>query len=111
MWRLLSSYLLHISPSFGASGGLCFVTVAFSGYLHLYLCSINHPSLLSHTDKKKQKKKKKKKNFAINDKKKQKKKKKKNFAIKRNFLRECISLVFLGKQGKYGLVLGILFVK
>ena len=28
--------MFHISPSFGASGGLCIVIAAFPGYLHLY---------------------------------------------------------------------------
>ena len=32
-------YLFLISPSFDASGRLCLVIVAFSGYFHLYVCS------------------------------------------------------------------------
>ena len=36
MWRLCCHYLFPISPSFGASGRLCFVTVEYLGYLHLY---------------------------------------------------------------------------
>ena len=32
---LLCHYLFLISRSFGASGCLCFVTVAFPGYLHI----------------------------------------------------------------------------
>ena len=35
MWRLFCHYLFFISPSFRASGRLCFVIVAFSGYRHL----------------------------------------------------------------------------
>ena len=31
-------YLFLISPSFGASGGLCFVIVTFLGYLYLHFC-------------------------------------------------------------------------
>ena len=38
MWRWFCHYLFLISHSFGASGMLCFVTVAFSGYLDLQLC-------------------------------------------------------------------------
>ena len=34
MWRLFCHYLFLISPSFGASGRLCFVIVTFSGYTH-----------------------------------------------------------------------------
>ena len=33
----VSTYLFLISSSFGVSGWLCFVIVAFSRYLHLYL--------------------------------------------------------------------------
>ena len=40
MWRLFCHYLFLISPSFGVSGGLCFVIVAFPGYLHLYFSSL-----------------------------------------------------------------------
>ena len=36
MWRLFCLYLIPIYPSFGASERLCFVIVAFPGYLHLY---------------------------------------------------------------------------
>ena len=36
MWRLCRPYLFLICLSFGASGGLCFVIVAFPGYRHLY---------------------------------------------------------------------------
>ena len=32
-------YLFLISPSFGASGGLCFLIVTFPGYLHIYFLS------------------------------------------------------------------------
>ena len=35
MWRLLCPYLFLITPCFDALGGLCFVIVAFFGYLHL----------------------------------------------------------------------------
>ena len=35
MWSLIFLHLLLISPSFGASEGLCFVILAFPGYLHL----------------------------------------------------------------------------
>ena len=43
MWRLFSHHLFLISPSFGASGGgwLCFASVAFSDYLHLYFCVLS----------------------------------------------------------------------
>ena len=34
MWRLFCRHLLLISPSFGALGRVCFVLVAFLGYLH-----------------------------------------------------------------------------
>ena len=37
MWRLWCPYLFVISPSFSASGGLCFVIVAFSWYFYLYV--------------------------------------------------------------------------
>ena len=37
MCYLLCPYLFLISPSFGASGGLCFVFVAFPGYLRCRL--------------------------------------------------------------------------
>ena len=37
MWHLWCPYLLLSSSSFGASGGPCFVIVAFPGYLHFYL--------------------------------------------------------------------------
>ena len=30
------SYLFLISPSFGASGGLCFVIMAFPGYFYFF---------------------------------------------------------------------------
>ena len=33
-------YLFLTSPSFGASGGLCFIIVAFPGYLYLYFCNV-----------------------------------------------------------------------
>ena len=37
MWRLpVLSFLFLISPSFGASGGLCFVILAFPTYLYVY---------------------------------------------------------------------------
>ena len=36
MWFLCCPYLFPISPSFDASGGMCFKIVAFPGYLHLY---------------------------------------------------------------------------
>ena len=36
MWRLFCHYLFLISPSFGVSGRLCFVTVVFPGYLHIF---------------------------------------------------------------------------
>ena len=35
MWRICCPYLFVISSSFNASVGLCFVIVAFPGYLHL----------------------------------------------------------------------------
>ena len=35
---LFCPYLFLISPSFGASGVLCFVIVTFPRYLHLYFC-------------------------------------------------------------------------
>ena len=35
MRHLLDPYLFLISPSFHDSGGLCFMIVAFPGYLHL----------------------------------------------------------------------------
>ena len=35
-------YFFLFSPSFGASGGLYFVIVAFPGYLHLYFFSSNY---------------------------------------------------------------------
>ena len=41
MWRVFCHYLFLISPSFGASGGLCFVIVAFLGistYLTKGIC-------------------------------------------------------------------------
>ena len=41
MWSLYCSYLILISPSFGASGRLCFVIVAFPGYRHLYFCILH----------------------------------------------------------------------
>ena len=40
MWRLCGHYFFHISPSFGASGGWYFVTVALPGYLHIYLFDV-----------------------------------------------------------------------
>ena len=39
MRRLFCHYLFPISPSFGALG-LCFVIVAFPGYIYLYIFSI-----------------------------------------------------------------------
>ena len=41
---VLSSYLFLISPSFGASGGLCFVIVTIRVSLHLYfrICVPTH---------------------------------------------------------------------
>ena len=36
MWCLFCPYLFLISPSFGASEGLCSKILAFPGYLHLY---------------------------------------------------------------------------
>ena len=38
MWHLCSLYLFIISPSssFSASGGLCFVIVAFPEHLHFF---------------------------------------------------------------------------
>ena len=42
MWRLCCPYFFFISPSFGASRGLCFVTVAFPWYLHLYFLCQEH---------------------------------------------------------------------
>ena len=36
MWRLFCHYLFLISPSFGASGGLCFIIVAFPGCPHMF---------------------------------------------------------------------------
>ena len=38
MWRLLCDYLFLISPSFGASGWLCFLMVALPGYIHFPVC-------------------------------------------------------------------------
>ena len=40
--RCFCPYLFLISPSFGASGRLCFVIVAFSGYLYLYFYIKSH---------------------------------------------------------------------
>ena len=40
MKHLFVHYLFLNSSSFGASGGLCFVIVAFTGYLHLYFSFI-----------------------------------------------------------------------
>ena len=37
MWHLFCPYLFLISPSFGTLGGLCFVIVAFPGYLRIHL--------------------------------------------------------------------------
>ena len=34
----LYDYVFLVSPSFGASEGLCRVSVVFSGYLHLFYC-------------------------------------------------------------------------
>ena len=36
MWRLCCPNLFVISPFFGAQGGLCFVIMAFLGYLYFY---------------------------------------------------------------------------
>ena len=36
-WRLCCPYLFLIAPVFGASGGLCFVIMAFPWYLHIYV--------------------------------------------------------------------------
>ena len=33
MWRLFGHNLFLISPSYGASGGLCFAIVAFAEYI------------------------------------------------------------------------------
>ena len=38
MWRLFCPHLFLLSHSFGTSVGLCFVILAFPGYLHLYYC-------------------------------------------------------------------------
>ena len=35
-WHLFCPYIFFTSPSFGASGGLCVVIVAFPGYFHLH---------------------------------------------------------------------------
>ena len=40
MWCLCCLHLFLVSPSFVASRQLCFVTVAFPGYLHLYFLII-----------------------------------------------------------------------
>ena len=37
MWRLFRHCLFLISPSFSASGGLCFMIEAFPGYYHRYV--------------------------------------------------------------------------
>ena len=42
IWRLFSQCVLFVSPSFGASGRLCLLTLAFHGYLHLYFCIIKY---------------------------------------------------------------------
>ena len=44
MRRLFCHYVYLISPSFGASGGLWFMSAAFSGYL--YILYGNHISIL-----------------------------------------------------------------
>ena len=36
MWRLFWHYLFPIFLSYSASGRLCFMSMAFSGYLHFY---------------------------------------------------------------------------
>ena len=39
---VMSLLLIFLIPSsFGASGGVCFVIVAFTVYLHLNLCIVN----------------------------------------------------------------------
>ena len=38
MWRLFSPYWFRISHSFSASGGLCYVIVAFPGHIHFNIC-------------------------------------------------------------------------
>ena len=43
-WPQTHLALFLISPSFGASVGLCFVIVAFPGYLHLYFGSMTEKS-------------------------------------------------------------------
>ena len=47
-WHLFWHYLFLISPSFGALGGLCFVIVAFPGYLHLYSWLVISTLLISN---------------------------------------------------------------
>ena len=37
MWRLFCLCLFLLAPSFGTLGRLCFVTVAFLGYFHLFV--------------------------------------------------------------------------
>ena len=49
MWRLFSHYLFLVSLCFDALERLCFVTVALSGYLHLYFQS-GYASRLSIVD-------------------------------------------------------------
>ena len=50
VWRLFCHYLFLISPDFDASGRLCFLIVAFPGYLHLYLfISITKTHLFKYT--------------------------------------------------------------
>ena len=46
MWRLVYLYFFLISPSFGASGALFFVIVAFSGYIDLYFYIIFLPKYM-----------------------------------------------------------------
>ena len=48
MCPLFCHYLFLSSPSFGASGRLCFLIVAFPGYFHIYFVSFKSPWYLSH---------------------------------------------------------------
>ena len=46
VWCLCCPYLILISPSIGASGGLCFVTVVFPGsWVFVIIFSIALPGL------------------------------------------------------------------
>ena len=36
MWLLFCHCLFTITPSFGTEGSVCFMTVAFTGHIHLF---------------------------------------------------------------------------